>query len=65
MWIDVNIELPDMGESVLVKCPRMGENAETIIMVAQIMSENDWYSFFPYDQPIEPTHWCYSMVCRD
>jgi len=63
MWIDVNNELPDWGESVLVKCENMGEKDEVIVMVARMTDE--WYSYFPYDQPVKPTHWCYNITLDD
>lgn len=60
-WIDVKDRLPDEKESVIVKCPKMGKNGETVILVAHLDIADYWYSWFPYDQPVQPTHWCYSF----
>ena len=63
-WIDVNKkkDLPDITEPVLTLCPGMGRNGETEIIVACLVGDNEWYSGFPKDQPVKPTHWCYSIT---
>ena len=40
----------------------MGRNGETEIIVAYLVGDNEWYSGFPKDQPVEPTHWCYKIT---
>jgi len=62
-WIDINdeIKLPDITEPVLTLCPKMGRNGETEIIVAYLVGDNEWYSGFPKDQPVEPSHWCHSI----
>jgi len=59
-WIDVKKELPDEGLYVMTLCHRMGNNGETMIIVAKLL-DSEWYSFFPWDQPVKPTHWCYTI----
>lgn len=64
-WIDVKREQPDIGDKVLTLVPRMGENGENEILVAQFNGDNEWYSGFPKDQPVEPTHWSYSITIEE
>ncbi len=61
-FIDIKKELPDLGEHVLTLCPKMGANGETLIIVAHLIGENDWYAGFPFDQPVTPIGWCYSLI---
>jgi hypothetical protein len=55
-------DLPDYGETVLVKVPKMCDEGD-MIMVATFRDE--WYVYFPHDQPVEPTGWCYSIPLVD
>lgn len=64
-WVDVKDDLPDYGDHVLTQCPGMGENGETMIIVAKLMYDDEWYSGFPYDQPVKPIKWCYSLNTID
>lgn len=57
--------LPDVGERVLVLCEKLGQNGESVILVAEYLGDNEWYSFFPYDQPVYPTHWGYSILSQE
>jgi hypothetical protein len=65
MWIDVNERLPDVSERVLVKVEKFGINGETKIIVAEILYNEYWYAGFPFDQPVNPTHWCYSLTINE
>ena len=62
MWKDVNDKkcLPDDGEYVLTKCPKMGRDGEVMLIVAKQFN-GEWYSFFPWNQPVYPSHWCYTI----
>lgn len=64
-WIDVKKEVPVDTDPVLAKCPKMGRDGGTVILIARLMDENEWYSSFPWNQPVKPTHWCYSIECSD
>ena len=68
-WLDAtnkdNTFHLDSGSHVLVKCPKMGRNGETLIMVAKFHDHNDWYAEFPFDQPIKPTHFTYSIISKE
>jgi hypothetical protein len=63
MWIEIkdNANFPDVGEHVLVRCRNMVNDGTEWIIIAKFYGNNEWYASFPYDQPVEPTHWCYSM----
>lgn len=67
IWTSVKDKLPVDNQPVLTKCPKMGKDGGTVILIARLMDEskNDWYSGFPYDQPVYPTHWCYSIEVSD
>lgn len=56
-------KLPEVNEPVLVKCPKMGKDGGTVILIAKLIDEdeNEWYAGYPYNQPVEPTHWGYSV----
>lgn len=54
-------DLPDDGEHVLVICHGMSNGNNGTLMVAQHF-DGEWYAFFPYDQPVTPSYWCYSVA---
>lgn len=62
MWRDVENkkDLPDDGEYVLTKCPGMRGDGGVMVIVAKYF-DGEWSACFPYNQPVKPTHWCYSI----
>lgn len=57
-WIDVNDRLPDHDHDVLVSCECMGRRiGESATLIARYTMLEEWYAEFPYDQPVNPTHW--------
>lgn len=52
----------DFGNYYVVVCSGLIDNkGSDAIIVAKFLGHDDWYSGFPYDQPVKPKYFSYGL----